>query len=333
MIQLPDVFPEMLEFMLKHKRAIDYASNDLRASGKVNMGVHITQSEHPATSEKTPSSEIAKNQNRTEFSKDKVSGKSNDPKSWCWLHSTSNHGILECRTFKDMTHESRLDVAYEYGVCWGCLQPGHVQARCFKPKECSVDGCKRKHHQMLHKARAEPSHDENADDNKNKKEDTSAQAPLRVVDNDNDSKKLNFSECSTGQPGLLQIMQLRAGIRHTIKMNVLWDSGAQISLITLQKAKELGLTGTCTSLTIVKIGNIKENVDSRIYDVPLVDSSGEVEMIKAYGIPQISSKIEAIEIDSLAKELGVNPDGLERPKGELEMLVGYDYAGFLPEKL
>jgi len=294
-------FSEMLEFMLKHKRAIEYGSNDMRSSKGVHFGCHLSQTS-PTTEE--PS------QTRIPVSDQKVEqgAVNNERRPWCWLHSSSQHSIHDCRIFVDMTPQSRLDMAYEYRACWCCLQTGHTQSRCFRPKECSKDGCKRNHHPMLH------IDDDRAGDGK---------------------KVLHVTECNTTdkQPGFLQIMMLQAGIRHTTQINVLWDSGAQVSLITQRKARELGLSGTNTSITIVKIGNVKETVNSHIYEVPIVDRNGEIEMFRAYGIPQISSEIEAIQIDELAKELEVNADGLERPTGEIEMLIGYEYAGFHPEKI
>ena len=282
-------FPEMLEFMLKHKRAIEYGSSDLRSAKKIHFGLHLSQS-------------TASTPNRHHESQSQVYN-NNDKRVWCWMHNSSQHDILECRMFKDMTPQSRMDMAYECRVCWCCLRTGHNQSKCFKLKECAKEGCTQKHHPMLHQ------------DDKIKIN--------NVAERDSIEKR----------PGLLQIMRLRAGIKHTSDINVLWDSGAQVSLITQKKARELGLSGTTTKITIVKIGNQRETVDSKIYKVPIIDSHGEVETFMAYSIPQISSEIESIDTTKLAEELGVNPVGLKRPTGEIEMLVGYEYAGFHPEKI
>ena len=104
-------FPEMLEFMLKHKRAIEYGSNDLRTGSKVHFGLHLSQTASAIEESKTPTTD----------SKVEQQDNSNSIKHWCWLHSSSQHDIFDCRTFKDMTPQSRMDMAYEYRACWGCL--------------------------------------------------------------------------------------------------------------------------------------------------------------------------------------------------------------------
>ena len=48
-------------------------------------------------------------------------------------------------------------------------------------------------------------------------------------------------------PCLLQIMKLQAGNNHISSINVMWDSGATVSMMTSRKAKELGLSGSKTN--------------------------------------------------------------------------------------
>ena len=294
-------FQGMLEFMLKHKRAIEYGADGLRSANKVQFGVHLQETAPlpQAPSTQTPVATEKKIEKAVDDS---------EKRPPCWLHPSAKHSIVECRTFNDMTPQSRLDMAYDYRVCWCCLQTGHPKSRCFRRKPCMKDGCKQAHHPMLH---------------------------LDTDQANGSSKVTHVAEHGTADktPGFLQIMILQAGIRHTMQISVLWDSGAQVSLITHKKARELGLSGTSASVTIVKIGNVRETINTRIYEVPIVDSNGEVEMFQAYGIPQISSGIEAIQVDELAKELDVNTDDLARPTGEIEMLIGYEYAGFHPERI
>ena len=119
-------FPEMLEFLIRHKKAMEYGSSNLRSDQTAHIGVHTSQ--------------VAREDQ----------GGNEQRKTWCWLHSTSQHSILDCSVFQDMTAESRFEVAHKNRVCFCCLQEGHTSSRCYRAKECSVEGCKRKHHLMLH---------------------------------------------------------------------------------------------------------------------------------------------------------------------------------------
>ena len=144
--------------------------------------------------------------------------------------------------------------------------------------------------------------------------------------------KAQFQSSGHSTPCLLQLMRVTAGERVIDDLNVMWDSGATVCLITLKKAKDLELVGEKVAITIVKVGGEKELIESRIYDVPVHDSSGMVEYFRAYGIQRISSTIEAIETDRYAVLLNVEPGAVRRPTGEVEMLIGLEYAGFHPDK-
>ena len=279
-------FPKILEFMLKHRRAIEYGSSELRSVKSVNFALHLSQS----VSQEQPESEQVSQEE--------------EKRCWCWLHTTSGHDIFDCRVFLDMTPQARMEQATVCRVCWCCLRTGHNQSRCFKLKECIHSDCKQKHHPMLHQ-----------EDEK------------KMV------KHMSQEVSPSKQSCLLQIMRLRAGKVHPGYVNTLWDSGAQVTLITIKKAKELGLSGQKARISIVKVGNVKETIDSKVYEVPIFDASGELETFKAYGIPQISSEIEAISTDVLAEQFNLNPSDFQRPVGEVDMLIGYEYAGFHPERV
>ena len=284
-------FLQMLEFLLKHKRAIEYGSNNLRSAATTQVGIHMSQ---------------ATKGDQTEDNQDN---------KWCWIHTTSQHSILECKAFQDMTPDDRFEVAYQNRVCFCCLQAGHTSKRCFKAKECSVEGCRRRHHIMLH------------------------------VEEDQSAKKVNQSETvakvshvagfdsAVKQPGILQIMKLQASAQYTGDVNVVYDSGATATLVRQRKANELGLIGKDVRVTIVKVGNTTETINSKLYQVPVIDRDGEVEIFEAYGIPKISSAIERIDVELLAGILEIDLKGLERPTGEVDLLIGFEYAGFHPERI
>ena len=252
-----NLFPSLLKFLLKHTRAMEYRSRDLRAS-KVTFA---TDSIVNLAQDKWPEAKAAK-----------MPGNAADErKVGCWLHSTNIHDITECHTFLDMTTEARWDAVDDYRVCWCCLKPGHRQAYCYRLRECGKDGCKENHHTLLQIGKKTKEH------------------PASHV-----------TQPADKGPCLLQIMKVRAGCNGFANANVLWDSGATVSMITFGKARQLGLSGVNARITIVKVGGARETIESKIYDVPLCDINGNIDIFQAYGITQISSSIQAIEITELA---------------------------------
>ena len=118
-----------------------------------------------------------------------------------------------------------------------------------------------------------------------------------------------------------------------IKANTLWDTGSTISMITFKKANKMQLKGKKTKLSIVKVDGASEEINSFQYSVPLVGVSGDVIFIP-YGIQRISTPIETISLEMVVFLFDDNNiRGVERPTGEVDMLIGFKYACFHPEKV
>ncbi|CAC5363493.1 unnamed protein product [Mytilus coruscus] len=56
-----------------------------------------------------------------------------------------------------------------------------------------------------------------------------------------------------------------------MSLTTLWDPGANMSLITHKTAKRLGLSGQDITLSVTKVGNVTEHVQSKEYVIPLTD--------------------------------------------------------------
>ena len=117
------------------------------------------------------------------------------------------------------------------------------------------------------------------------------------------------------------------------KVNVLWDGGATLSLITFRKARELGLHGEDVKLVVTKVGGVSEEINSSRYHLTFIDIEGiECEII-AYGIDKISTDLKDINIKEALKLFkNVTVDDICRPTGEIDVLVGFEYAGYHPSK-
>lgn len=86
-----------------------------------------------------------------------------------------------------------------------------------------------------------------------------------------------------------------------MQINVLWDSGSNVSLITHQKAKELGLKGRDIHISIAKVGNSLETVASKEYAVNVVDMNGVEWKSIACGIDEITAPADEVDMSVVSR--------------------------------
>ena len=60
------------------------------------------------------------------------------------------HPIWKCDMFKGMEHRKKWETAKKLGLCYRCLGKGHLGDSCTWNRECGIDGCKDRHHRLLH---------------------------------------------------------------------------------------------------------------------------------------------------------------------------------------
>ena len=119
----------------------------------------------------------------------------------------------------------------------------------------------------------------------------------------------------------------------TVQCLTFWDNGATIALVRESFATRLGLRGTQCSQWIQTAGRQFEKWDTTAYFISLVDRQGNVHKIVAYSITVITSSVEAVQVDGLVhhfSKIGVPGQSLARPHGEVDLLVGLQYAALHP---
>ena len=318
-------FPHLLEFLLKHRRAIEYSSTDVKKKQvKINPAIaeinHVK--EDKSKNQQTAAVTAAPNASN-EASPNRQHG--------CWYHSTATHDIFDCSAYKNASINERWDMIMDYRVCWCCLKQGHRQSSCYNLRTCGISGCKKNHHQTLHTT-------SQSTVNRGQSNPPSSPSPaVRQTPKPNESvaSSLTMHAMDGGdaiQVCLLQIMQVKSGDSGEVVMNVFWDSGSKVTMITFKKAKQLGLKGERIRINIIKVGADKETIDSKLYTVPMQDNQGNVHHFKAFGISRISTAIESNDISEVSKLFSVTAKDIERPTGEIDMLIGFEYAGFHPVK-
>lgn len=64
------------------------------------------------------------------------------------------------------------------------------------------------------------------------------------------------------------------------------------------------------------VGNVTENIKTKLYKVPVMDLEENWWQIEACGISEISSPVTKVKVPLLAKVLGVKELDLARPSGK-----------------
>ena len=109
--------------------------------------------------------------------------------------------------------------------------------------------------------------------------------------------------------------------------NVLFDSGAQISLIRQETADSLGIREKETLVTITKVGEQEEEINTKDYNVPIsaIDDRGTY-TVKTIGIPVISNESSSIDTEKVMEQLGLSGEKIRRKKGPIDLVIGIDHA-------
>ena len=70
-------------------------------------------------------------------------------KETCFLCKKSNHALTECRIFGAKPVEEKQDFIRKNGLCFGCLQQGHMSKGCPQKGTCKI--CLKQHPTSLHR--------------------------------------------------------------------------------------------------------------------------------------------------------------------------------------
>jgi hypothetical protein len=113
---------------------------------------------------------------------------------------------------------------------------------------------------------------------------------------------------------------------------VLWDTGAQISLVTDQYAREVGFKGHPASIQISGVGAGSKNRSRVQYRALLRKRDGSVAEFTPYGVEKITGDAVGIDLDKAKGLFPAAACSLESPEGPIHMLIGMDHMKNAPRE-
>ena len=114
----------------------------------------------------------------------------------------------------------------------------------------------------------------------------------------------------------------------------MWDTGANVSLITRRAARKLNLKGKAIDLSITKVGNVTDNISTWEYLMPITDKTGYVWNIPVYEIEEVTAELKEVDMHRIAKLFSnISDNDIKRPHGKVDVLIGLDWCELMPEKI
>ena len=290
-----DEFRVMLEFLVVQRRD---AQRLARLSGEKKTAVQKVKVNAAAGKAKDNSSggSSGKNAKKTNFE---------CITTGCMFKK--RHFLSECRAFKRMTVDEKGTLIRDKKLCVLCFGE-HAGAACPKKtagwKECDIGGCGRWHSRLLHGANV---------------------PGLALVAAAEDVYNLTGAETT-----ILLVQKIRTGAG--VDATTFWDNGSTVSLVTFKFAEAAGLQGIDCGFELTGVGDNTEVFSTKLFSVPLIDRNGEIRIVHAFGMKKITSDVRCTNMEVAADIFNVDVAMLDRPTGEVDLLVGMADLDVMPTK-
>ena len=158
---------------------------------------------------------------------------------------------MDCVKLKKKTATERKNFVKEQKSCFNCLSKAHMLKECQSEFKCRDDGCRQKHHTLLHK---EPL------DNQSNNSDNRKQSPPQN-DIPTDGNVNSFSKSNLRGPFLQVLPVFVTDINgKRFKVNALLDSGSDSTLISKTLADKLKVLGKQHRLNLCNVLNHKSTL-------------------------------------------------------------------------
>ncbi|KAL0871500.1 hypothetical protein ABMA27_005218 [Loxostege sticticalis] len=210
------------------------------------------------------------------------------------LYCHKSHIIDNCDKFIRLDFMARLNWAREQKVCNRCLKKGSHRYRSCNPKTlCNVEGCKYKHHKLLHNYESVNSHTTTETlSNGIEPEPSCSTMPI-------ESKSETVAHAISNGPlkALLKVVPVTvSGPKGSINTYALLDDGSSSTFIDDEVSAHIGAVGPKAQIRVECMGGLSkltevEYVDFCIQGVTTSDDFSEIE-----GLIKDNFKLESIGI-------------------------------------
>ncbi|XP_062702438.1 uncharacterized protein LOC134285524 [Aedes albopictus] len=227
-----------------------------------------------------------------------VHTKSNDLCNICNL----NHKTQQCNKLKAANVNQRKEILSQNQLCFSCLGKGHYLRFCPKKTECKLNGCKSKHHRLLHQPKQQQYKSERNNHHGYKKDVYFQIIPVKLSNKDK-----------------------------VINTFAFLDPGSSLSLIDEAIADQLGLDGKSDPLCLTWTQNLSKETPSKRVNIQIQGKGKQYVMKGVRTIPDLQLPKQSLKIKHIKKRFeylaDLDIDGYHDAKPTI--LIGLEHPHLL----
>ena len=250
----------------------------------------------------------------------------------CPLKCKTNHRLPDCPVFQNLSVDERWAVVKKNNLCRKCLMTHHTNT-CKKPNGTTCKQCPKNHHYLLH------NNSRNSDGivNVNQQFDQSIPKinPEPSSESPVETQSNNVQKCNTVK-GICPVQKLRVRNKNGefVEILAMIDSGSNVSLMSKNTAKQLGLKGPEVNMTMNLAGGKQISETSQQIEISLAPIN-EDQIVKTAQILTVQKPCSAAKpISRTAAENYSHVKSvinkLHLDGGSIDLLIGTDFpAAFI----
>ncbi|XP_049316979.1 uncharacterized protein LOC125779750 [Bactrocera dorsalis] len=248
------------------------------------------------------------------------------------------HKVAECARFVEYSVPRRWAEVKRRRLCFACLNLGHCASNCHRRRLCSIDGCRRVHHKLLHEVAENVSNSSgqstptfSATNIQGNRKPTSPSRSLNSQQTSLEARSAVLSCSSTESKLLFRILPVTVyGNNRRVDTYALLDEGSSITMIDSALVRDLGMHGIEQSLNVQWFGGRAAQESTFVVDL-FISGAGMQKQHKlrnVYAVSNLQLPVQSLSRDDLGhqyrhvSQLPVQPYAQVRPK----LLIGLDHC-------
>lgn len=218
-------------------------------------------------------------------------GRSGPPRTYppCLFCEKSGHSHFSCTKSKEMSAKQRMDIVAQKKVCRLCFNPKHLSKDCRSKERNLCRKCGKEHHTLLHMGAA-PS--------------------VNMLQCMNASIIVQHQESGWWPASHVVSAKIMGDDKKFHSVQILLDSGSQVTLVTDELLNELGLKGEPTELSLNTMNGRCTRKGQKV----------KMDLVSCF-----EDKSITVEAFSVKGPISVDPRAADSPNDYVDILLGEPY--------